>query len=276
MTTQTPTKAQAVARKAELDAALIGRTLRANNGDLFTVERVYRRPNTPSDGPIRPWVAEGELRALVFDFYETPDPANSEGTQEVSGKKKFVRQSVNDQTPPPAPKATATRTKSKKCEECGIRPIDWSTQGRDSTMCTGDYEYAGWENTHNDNGHDIITEPTSEFQRELDDCPVCHPELKAGLYEQAQPAPKPRASKTPKPCKCSEGCTATTNRSFAQGHDARMVSLLTKDVIESNWTLPQAIAKMQQAGGTESLVTKLELAVKNAQAKRSPKPAAEA
>ncbi len=51
-----------------------------------------------------------------------------------------------------------------KCAECGKRSVDKSTQGKDSTMCTQCFEYAGWENTHNDDGHETNMNA---------DCPIC-------------------------------------------------------------------------------------------------------
>lgn len=56
------------------------------------------------------------------------------------------------------------------CLECQQRKVDHRTQGRDSTMCGPCFEYAGWENTHSDDGH----EDDSYLDQE---CPVCHPEL---------------------------------------------------------------------------------------------------
>lgn len=64
----------------------------------------------------------------------------------------------------------------KMCEVCSKRPIDRKTQGRDSTMCEPCFEYAGWENTHSDNGHegqgDLPTAP-KELLSEMAECPVC-------------------------------------------------------------------------------------------------------
>lgn len=75
---------------------------------------------------------------------------------------------------------------AKKCEECGIRPIDNSTQGRDSWACTECFEYAGWENTHSDNAHfgyvtgEYVSETTEhavDLMDQIKNCPVCNPEL---------------------------------------------------------------------------------------------------
>lgn len=66
---------------------------------------------------------------------------------------------------------TTTR-KLRKCIECGA-PANSPT----GDLCNPCYEYAGWENTHTDEGHE---EPRMHFDTSndiRDDCPVCHPEL---------------------------------------------------------------------------------------------------
>lgn len=61
-----------------------------------------------------------------------------------------------------------------KCHDCKRRPIDTDTAGRDSTLCTECYEYAGYENSHIDNGHDAVFSDMSDAHREeIADCPVC-------------------------------------------------------------------------------------------------------
>ena len=49
------------------------------------------------------------------------------------------------------------------CRECGKRTRDLG-DGADLQMCLACYDYAGWENTHSDEGHD---------RRPDADCPVC-------------------------------------------------------------------------------------------------------
>lgn len=68
-------------------------------------------------------------------------------------------------------KTVGIMTNTKRCHDCQTHPIDFSTQGRDSTYCTACYEYAGWENTHTDEDHD----PRDADAHTL--CPVCRPEL---------------------------------------------------------------------------------------------------
>lgn len=65
-------------------------------------------------------------------------------------------------------------TNKRKCEGCNIRPIDFTTQGRDSWACALCFEYAGWENTHSDDMHEDPSNVGGEDTRE---CPVCNPEL---------------------------------------------------------------------------------------------------
>lgn len=73
-----------------------------------------------------------------------------------------------------APKlAKAVRTekgvvKGQLCQICGEKKIDRKTQGRDSTMCTGCFEYAGWKNTHTDESHE-----GTENLALREGCPVC-------------------------------------------------------------------------------------------------------
>lgn len=68
-------------------------------------------------------------------------------------------------------------TKNTNCADCNSRPIDRKTAGRDSTLCRLCWDYAGAENEHNDNGHDVITEPNESLAAEIAVCPVCNPEL---------------------------------------------------------------------------------------------------
>lgn len=60
-----------------------------------------------------------------------------------------------------------------------------------------------------------------------------------------------------RPCRCSPACDATTRRSFAPGHDARMVSRLAVLVAAGSFDLEQAALLMYQAGGSSALITKL-------------------
>lgn len=91
-----------------------------------------------------------------------------------------------------------------KCHDCNRRPIDYSTQGRDSTYCTECFEYAGWENTHNDDGHEAYQTQDQIRQNRIDfgdthvnvrldemrECPVCNPE-RDPRREIYVPVPRP-------------------------------------------------------------------------------------
>lgn len=87
---------------------------------------------------------------------------------------------------------------AKVCFECGKAKIDFKTQGRDSTMCEPCFEYAGWENTHSDDGHDDYATIAQIRQNRIDfddahvdvrldemrECPVCE-EHKMGPFALA-------------------------------------------------------------------------------------------
>lgn len=76
--------------------------------------------------------------------------------------------------------------KTPKCAQCGKRAVNYRTQGKDSTMCRPCFEYAGWENTHNDNDH--------ANRGPIEGCPVCQNMDPAGKRE---PAPSDDAAETP-------------------------------------------------------------------------------
>lgn len=95
-------------------------------------------------------------------------------------------------------KKTTKRT-AKRCEICGERPIDRKTAGRDSSMCTECFDYAGWENTHTDNSHAAYTageyvpettERAVDLIDEIKECPVC---------QDSDPADKPAKQNGSKP-----------------------------------------------------------------------------
>lgn len=77
--------------------------------------------------------------------------------------------------------AAAAEPKKGICEDCG-RKVGKSGH---PTLCDrGCFDYAGWENTHSDEGHE-----NGEGESQ-DDCPVCHPELDP---RSAKPSRKSRA-----------------------------------------------------------------------------------
>lgn len=75
---------------------------------------------------------------------------------------------------PKAPEAPKPTTPKKGiCEDCG-RKVNKKVH---STLCPPCYDYAGWENTHSDSGHEALLDSTSEQDEDQVSCPVCHPEL---------------------------------------------------------------------------------------------------
>jgi hypothetical protein len=89
---------------------------------------------------------------------------------------------------------TTTRKAPATCIDCGrtLRSSNRSTTNRD--MCEACFEYAGWENEHDDNAHDETGA--------VEGCPVCE--------GNAPTAPAPRT-----------GHTDTAPRSWSShaGHD---------------------------------------------------------
>jgi hypothetical protein len=78
------------------------------------------------------------------------------------------------------------------CIDCGIRAADPDTGLSPNMLCMPCYDYAGWENTHDDYGHDTINaevedkggDPATYLSQmdmttwgmDMPECPVCHPE----------------------------------------------------------------------------------------------------
>lgn len=72
-------------------------------------------------------------------------------------------------------------------------------------------------------------------------------------------------------CKCSATCTQETNRTFAQGHDARMVSILVAEVLAGTNTVAGGVEAIRKVGATDALVAKFVTAVQNAVTKAQAK-----
>lgn len=66
------------------------------------------------------------------------------------------------------------------------------------------------------------------------------------------------------PCACSDNCPGLTSRTFAQGHDARLVTRLRNAVRDGNMTATEAIVEVTRRGGLDGLRFKLERAIDNA------------
>lgn len=75
----------------------------------------------------------------------------------------------------------------KLCTVCNTRPVGYGTNGDQAHaqrqgMCTPCLEEAGWENTHNDYGHDETSEHmvqagSNEAGHRVEGCWICFPEL---------------------------------------------------------------------------------------------------
>lgn len=66
-----------------------------------------------------------------------------------------------------------------------------------------------------------------------------------------------------KPCYCSPHCTATTHKTFAPGHDQRLIGWLKRmmelrDDLDASWARREAISR----GATAGLMTRLEITIK--------------
>ena len=72
-------------------------------------------------------------------------------------------------------KAPIKKTTGKgTCEDCS-RKVNKKIH---PDLCPVCYDYAGWENTHNDAGHEALADSMDSAEaEETTDCPVCHPEL---------------------------------------------------------------------------------------------------
>jgi len=106
------------------------------------------------------------------------------------------------------------------------------------------------------------------------------PTAESGTPEVAgKPATSANTTKTPKQCGCLTGtgntCDRTTQKAFAQGHDARMASRLAQSVSKDEMTADAAEALIRQAGGSDLLVGKMrhsaELRKTNASKPKPPK-----
>lgn len=97
---------------------------------------------------------------------------------------------------------TTNRTNATHCIDCGRKLTSSTRDHTNRDMCTACFEYAGWENEHNDDGHDDMGNGS------VDDavraaCPVCQ--------GNAPTAPAPRVVNN----------SGTTDKSWSShaGHD---------------------------------------------------------
>lgn len=73
------------------------------------------------------------------------------------------------------------------------------------------------------------------------------------------------------PCACSDNCPGLTSRTFAQGHDARLVTRLRNAVRDGDMTATEAIIEVTRRGGLDGLRFKLERAIDNAARPKKPR-----
>src|SRR5690606_7681754 len=73
------------------------------------------------------------------------------------------------------------------------------------------------------------------------------------------------------PCACSDNCPGLTGRTFAQGHDARLVTRLRNAVRDGSMTATEAIVEVTRRGGLDGLRFKLERAIDNAARPKKPR-----
>jgi ribosomal protein S14 len=206
-------------RKAELIDAMVDFDLKAAKFDqaakIDDEERVARE--AADDKKAGRWNGEkvtGEdvLNGIVgadvtTKIEKTPRPAKDLAPKKAKTYKSTAKPKI-DATPlhEAAKKATAEKAvrtddgkvKGNRCAVCGNRPIDRKTQGRDSTMCRPCFDFAGWENTHTDEGHDGLADGSTKFddpaeekavRKTMTECPVC-----AGT-DPANTPPKKNGSK---------------------------------------------------------------------------------
>lgn len=86
-------------------------------------------------------------------------------------------------------------------------------------------------------------------------------------------APKAQQTRTGyHSCSCEQGCPARTQKTFAQGHDARMASRLASAVAGGELTADEAAKEIEAVGGGPALAAKMRKSAELRQGKRS-KPA---
>lgn len=79
-----------------------------------------------------------------------------------------------------APARNSNGTLRGKCIDCRVRPITKNIIGPE--LCDPCLEYAEWENTHSDYGHDAegpATDDLYEAGMRAQGCWICYPELDA-------------------------------------------------------------------------------------------------
>lgn len=162
-------------RKADLVTALI--EYDANRTELG---KIYSESAKKSVNAIADDAPKGgtSVNAIAPEATESAKKTRKAKTQPKTQAKPAKATSGHEKTA----KTTTKRSGRKMCAVCGQRPVDRKTQGRDSTMCTPCFEYAGWENHHSDGRHDYYLEGAKgnvdeivdeNLRSEIKECPVC-------------------------------------------------------------------------------------------------------
>lgn len=120
------------------------------------------------------------------------------------------------------------KVRGTKCQVCGTAKIDKKTQGRDSTMCTDCYDYAGWENSHTDEAH--------EKNGADADCPVCAHLATLDAEEDAKPAAK-KSGKAKK----VENATDASPKALRFAEDARKAGWDAEVTVSGSLSLTVAV-----------------------------------
>lgn len=108
-------------------------------------------------------IEESWVLAIIEDQYRTRQAAAENAERDYQNQ---------DMTEVEAHKAEVVKAaKNGTCEDCGRKVGD----SGHPTLCPPCFDYAGWENTHNDNAHEGNS--AASEQAEIAECPVCHPEL---------------------------------------------------------------------------------------------------
>lgn len=189
--------------KAALISALVDHDVKAERHDKaaprdksYAAEKYNVKPIEDAPKPTKATDKEGK------PFKSTKAPKvgpvrHSAGTKHVQAAKAKAK-AKGSTAAVKATRGDDGKVKGQMCAVCGTRRKDNRTQGRDSTMCRPCYDFAGWENTHVDEGHAGIADGSTkvdnmvelaEIEATMKICPVC-----AGA-DPAKTKPKSRAPK---------------------------------------------------------------------------------
>jgi hypothetical protein len=202
-------EAARVAREAADDANRDERTNLAGTKKATKTNRTGRKATTRTKTQAKPAPVATDHETRRADGVENRKAFKKAVTEAAGAKKvgptRFSAGTKSQQAAKSAPK----RSGRKMCQICAKRPVDTKTAGRDSTMCEPCYEYAGWENTHSDDGHEgtapIDPDDLAAWEAEKANCPVC---------QGNDPANKPARKNGSKPGRSVTKPMTTESKSF--------------------------------------------------------------